>query len=283
VLVERSPALRAGHAEHLPVSDPALAFPPRAGDDDDDEEVLDDRAVGTGPRVVSLAELPAFAVVGVVVANELLDNLAFALVERAEQGWYDVRLGLTDGGLPLVETLVPTGTADAALASRVAPDAAPGARIPLQRAAAAWLDEALSRVERGRVVVIDYASTTPELAARPWTEWVRTYRAHGPGGAPWAELGSQDITCEVDKTQLALARVPDVERTQADFLDAHGLAELVAEGRRQWEEQAHIGDLDALRARSRVAESEALVDPNGLGAFAVLEWVVGDRPAVARQ
>ena len=181
----------------------------------------------------SLAELPAFAVVGVVLANELLDNLAFALVERAEQGWYDVRLGLTDGGQPLVETLVPTGTADAALASRVAPDAVPGARIPLQRAAAAWLDDALSRVERGRVVVIDYASTTPELAARPWTEWVRTYRAHGPGAAPWAELGSQDITCEVDKTQLALARVPDVERTQADFLDAHGLADLVAEGRHQ--------------------------------------------------
>ncbi len=279
VLVERSAALRAAHGEHLPISDPFLAFPPRAGDDGDDEEVLDERGAGTGPRVVSLAELPAVAVVGVVLANELLDNLAFGLLERGGDGWFDVRLALTDGELPLVEALVPAGAADASLAMRLAPDARPGARVPQQRAAATWLDEALSRVGRGRVVVIDYTSTAAELAERPWTEWVRTYRDHQQGRSPWVELGEQDITCEVDKTQLALVRVPDRDRTQAEFLQAHGLAELVAEGRRQWDEQAHVGDLEALRARSRVAESEALTDPAGLGAFAVLEWIVDEGSA----
>ena len=39
-----------------------------------------------------------------------------------------------------------------------------------------------------------------------------------------------------------------------------------------WAERGRIGDLAALRARSRVREAEALTDPVGLGAFTVLEW-----------
>ena len=44
------------------------------------------------------------------------------------------------------------------------------------------------------------------------------------------------------------------------------------EGRAIWRERAAIGDLEAVRARSRVTEAEALLDPAGLGAFRVLEW-----------
>jgi hypothetical protein len=46
----------------------------------------------------------------------------------------------------------------------------------------------------------------------------------------------------------------------------------VDEGRRTWKERAHLGDLRAIAARSRITEAEALVDPGGLGAFRVLEW-----------
>ena len=42
----------------------------------------------------------------------------------------------------------------------------------------------------GRVVVLDYGSTTAELAARPWTDWVRTYRHHERGGAPLGDRAS---------------------------------------------------------------------------------------------
>jgi hypothetical protein len=80
------------------------------------------------------------------------------------------------------------------------------------------------------------------------------------------------VTCEVDVAQLELLRAPDVNRSQAEFLADHGIDALVAEGRRVWQERAHIGDLTALRARSRVGEAEALTDPEGLGAFRVLEW-----------
>ena len=47
----------------------------------------------------------------------------------------------------------------------------------------------------------------------------------------------------------------------------HGIDALVEEGRRVWHERGAIGDLEAVRGRSRVGESEALLDPQGLGSF----------------
>ena len=67
--------------------------------------------------------------------------------------------------------------------------------------------------------------------------------------------------------QLAAVQEPDAVRSQAQFLALHGLDDLVAEGRRVWAERAGVGDLAAVRARSRVREAEALTDPAGLGAF----------------
>ena len=59
---------------------------------------------------------------------------------------------------------------------------------------------------------------------------------------------------------------------QATFLGQYGIDHLVEEGRQVWKEQAGLGDLEALRARSRVVEAEALLDIDGLGGFTVLEW-----------
>ncbi|MEC8970363.1 MAG: hypothetical protein VX808_04375, partial [Actinomycetota bacterium] len=82
--------------------------------------------------------------------------------------------------------------------------------------------------------------------------------------------GSQDVTVEVAVDQLPPGAVAD---TQAAFLRRYGIDDLVEAGRHLWEERAHVGDLEAIRARSRVAEAEALLDPTGLGDFTVLEWV----------
>jgi SAM-dependent MidA family methyltransferase len=131
-------------------------------------------------------------------------------------------------------------------------------------------------LQQGRVVVLDYADTSASLARRPWLEWVRTYRAHERGGHPLDAPGSQDITCEVAVDQLgALVRPPDRDTSQADWLRAHGIDDLVADARATWRERAALGDLEALKARSRVGEADALTDPTGLGAFRVLEWDVG--------
>ena len=49
---------------------------------------------------------------------------------------------------------------------------------------------------------------------------------------------------------------------------------MVAEGQRIWEESAAVGDLAALKAKSRAREAESLMDTVGLGGFLVAEWVV---------
>ena len=191
--------------------------------------------------------------------------------------WLDVLVGLDPGESGFAEVLVPADPAVANLLDRVVPDAPDGARVPVQFAAAEWLRRALLRTgQSGRVVVLDYATTTAGLAGRPQAEWLRTYRSHQRGGALLDTLGRQDITCEVAVDQLALVRRPDVERTQAEFLAAHGIDDLVEAGRRTWEARAGVGDLEAIKGRSRVGEAEALLDP--VGARGVPRARMGDRP-----
>jgi SAM-dependent MidA family methyltransferase len=261
VMVERSPALRGRHGEHLPLAHPATSLGvPGAGD---------------GPVVVSLAELPAAGFTGVIIANELLDNLAFDLLARTDQGWSEVLIGVGGGGTALVRHLVPASEHAADAADRFAPAARTGAVVPWQRQAGEWARDAVELIERGRLVVADYAvERTVELAERPIEEWLRTYRAHEPGGDPLAAVGTADITVEVCIDQLAhLAGEPSSVQRQAEFLRLHGIDALVDEGRRIWSERAHLGDLEAIRGRSRITEAEALLDPGGLGAFSLVEWV----------
>ena len=135
-----------------------------------------------------------------------------------------------------------------------------GARAPRQDAAPAWVEDAVALAGAGgRVLAFDYASTTAALARTA----VAASGCAPTGGTsaaahPLDGLGTQDITCEVAVDQLP---PPTHDRSQADWLRAHGIDELVEEGRRTWRERAAIGDLAAMRARSRVNEAEALARP----------------------
>lgn len=213
----------------------------------------------------SLGELPSEPFDGVIIANELLDNLPIRLAVN-DGGWreaYVVRL--PDGRL--VEQL--SAPFDP-LYPMLPTVAALGARAPIHDAAGAWVERARALVRTGTVVAIDYCvATTAELAARPWREWLRTYRGHERGDHYLAEPGSQDITSEVAIDQLP---EPDTVRPQAHWLQLHGISDLVSEGRAYWEAHAAAPDLSAMRMRSRVSEAEALLDPAGLGGFSVIEW-----------
>jgi hypothetical protein len=68
---------------------------------------------------------------------------------------------------------------------------------------------------------------------------------------------------------------PDAVRSQAQWLQLHDIDELVDEGKRYWEAHAARPDLEAIKMRSRISEAEALLEPNGLGAFLVCEWQAG--------
>lgn len=217
--------------------------------------------------VTSSPHLPATC--HVLLANELLDNLAFDVAVH-DGGWRLAHVAERSGAL--AEVLGPVPDDLARLAALLPSQARHGARAPLASGAAAWLADAMDRADR--VVVLDYAAPTDELAARAWRDWLRTYRGHERGDHPLVAPGTQDITTDVPLDQLAaVVRPPDRVRTQAAFLAAHGIGDLVAEGKRIWTERAHVGDLEAIRMRSRLREGDALTDPEGLGGFTVAEWV----------
>jgi SAM-dependent MidA family methyltransferase len=271
VLVERSPAMRAEQRELLTVEPFEDALGPVVRDDDDAPLAVG----GMGPIVTALDELPAVPLDGVVLANELLDNLPFRLVERGTDAWWEVRVASDDGGLR--ETLVPAVEELAAEADHVAAGAAvaEGTRLPAPTGIPEWMQRCSAALRRGVLVVIDYAATAEELVARGADGWLRTYRAHGRGDAPLAAPGEQDITIDVPREYLVhaaaragfnLAR----DTTQAEWLRSLCVEQLVADARDHWDARAHVGDLEAVRHRSRVTEGAALLDPDGLGAHRVL-------------
>jgi SAM-dependent MidA family methyltransferase len=274
VLVERSAVQR----ELLALEPAERAFGPAVPQEPDEAP----RPVaGIGPIVTSLPELPALELpAGVVLANELLDNLPFRVVERGGGTWREVRVGNENGAF--VEVLVPASPEVAAAADDVAAGlpVSDGARLPVPTATVDWLAGCGHVLRRGLLVVVDYADSASALAARPQSEWLRTYRAHQRGGSPLDTPGSQDITATVPAEHLVAhatrAGFRLVERTtQAEWLAGLGIGDLVDDARGRWRERAAVGDLEAVAALSRVTEAQALTDRAGLGAHAVFVFGKG--------
>lgn len=204
--------------------------------------------------------MPDDPVTGVVFANELFDNLGFQPLLRIDGDWFDAAVDRADDRLDVVPGRPATD----------GPDDGDRLGYIAQRAVADWLAHAQSVLERGRIVMIDYARTSSRAVE------VRTYRGHEPGGDPLTALGGQDITVDVDLEQLARRGLgPDELSTQREWLHELGLGDLVEQGRELWQRGASDGGLEALAGRSRIREAEALCDPSGLGAFTVAQWVRG--------
>jgi len=270
VLVERSARLRAAQAENLPLEPAELVLGASDPPEPDEEPV---GVTGAGPVLAALAELPAGPVTGVVVANELVDNLPFRIVERTPGGWNEIRVAESDGGF--AEIVLPAEEGLASVAGRLvaARDIPAGARLPLPTALSDWLRSAAGMLRRGVIAVIDYGAPVEELAGRGQAGWLRTYRGQRPGGSPLDTPGAQDITADVPAEALqraaaAAGLVVLTETTQAEWLRTLGVEELVEEARAAWHGRA-ANDLAAIAARSRVQEADALLDPAGLGAHRV--------------
>ncbi len=250
VLVELSPAQRALHPEH--------------------------------PLVASVAQvsdvLPQGVSAGVIVANELLDNMPFDVVRRTGGGWEELRVTVEDGVSDRFSLVAAPASGELVAGL---PEVATGTRVPVQRAARSWVAEAHRVLGTGRIVALDYGATTEVLAERAGRSddpaaglgWLRTHRDHDDGSWWLADPGSCDITADMALDQVQADHRAEV-CTQAEFLRGYGIDELVAEGRAAWAERAGVGDLDALKSRSRTREAEALLDPTGMGAFNVLVWTV---------
>ena len=226
------------------------------------------------PEIKSIAEMPLQIENGIIFANELLDNLPFDIYESTDGGrWNEVRVGIQNGNL--TEVLVtPMGNQPEFSLEKS------GIRVPFQRAAQEWLEMAFSTLKNGRVVVVDYA--VDQFPVPVERNWLRTYKEHQQTNHPLLDPGTKDITCDIDISQLSHVRAPTSIRTQRQWLIDLGIERVVSEGKKYWLENAHKPDLAALEARSRIAESEALLDGKGLGGFKIIEWEVKSSPQIAQ-
>jgi SAM-dependent MidA family methyltransferase len=283
VLVEVSSALRDEQRERLDLEPPDEALGPFARQSHDDAP---QHVSGSGPVFTALADLPALELSGVVVANELLDNLPFGIAEMSalrpnerrpnERLWQEVRVALGPLG-GFAEVLVPAEAADARALDAVTADLAvpPGARLPIPRGVDAWLERCGQVLRHGTVIAIDYVDDVRGIVERGAQGWLRAYGRHERGGSPLDAPGDYDITADLVREQLVHAvrrsgMTLAADQSQAEWLRDLGIDDLVEEGRRTWEERAHIGDLEALAGRSRISEASALTDPAGLGAHRVV-------------
>ena len=213
--------------------------------------------------VESRETMPDGPITGVILANELLDNLPFRLFVF-DGSWMEVFVSQAAGG-QFVEVLRTPDVVPSCL-----PQTAPlGSRAPVQDAAVSWVRDALSKIGHGRLLLFDYCSTsTPDIALAPWREWLRTYRDQGRGTHYLSDPGSQDITAQVMLDQLPSSFSSS---SQADFLKQWSIDDLVREGATYWENMKHAPDVAAMKMRSRSTELAELIHVSSLGGFKVLE------------
>lgn len=227
---------------------------------------------GLLPEGRILVELPE-KVRGVILANELLDNLPMAIAQRLDGEWRERWVDEEDETLHFVDADPRSEVLD--WLDSYAGEVPDGGWVEVQLAARSWLDDALRKLEAGSVVTIDYGDTAENLVPRRSDGTLRTYRAHHLGPHPLDEPGATDITADVNFTAL----IDTAERAgasvalhrQDDFLAGLGLRDRLTQFRHAELETARSSDeMERLRLRSLKTEAETLMHPRGLGDFRVL-------------
>jgi SAM-dependent MidA family methyltransferase len=181
-------------------------------------------------------------------------------------GVRELFVDVSDAGFAWVEAEPSTP----ALAARLAAEdvrLADGEVTEVCLALDAWLAEATASLERGVVVLVDYAAEPLDLhgAARP-SGTLRAFARHAVGADPLRHVGRQDLTATVDlaavRASAASAGLKLVgESTQAELLASVGTASLTARFLRDGDVQA------AIELRSALAR---LMDPRFMGGYRVL-------------
>ena len=178
-----------------------------------------------------------------------------SISSTSRRRWFEVRVGLD--GDRLAETLVP-GDGPELMRPRVHVSRC-------RHAARRWVRDAASSGRRGGVRL---RATRPRRWPRDPGEWLRTYRGHHRGAAPARRS-------RLSRTSPARSRSTNCRRrracaTQADWLRAHGIDELVEQGRRAGR-NATLADLEAIGPQPHHG-SRSPHRPGGLGGFCVMEW-----------
>lgn len=188
-----------------------------------------------GDRVSWLDTLPAeFS--GCLLANEILDAMPVAMIEKRAGAWLERGLVLRDAEIEWDTRPAPPLLAEAAAAIEAELGPLPEAYVSeVNLAGAAWLRSIATMLGQGALIAIDYGFPRaeyyhPQRSAGTLSCHYRHHSHHDPLWLP----GLCDITAHVDFTAMADAALDaglDVlgYSSQARFLLNCGLADLLAD------------------------------------------------------
>ena len=231
------------------------------------------RLANMGLRVSEgLGDLAPFE--GVVVANELLDNLPFALAQSSGPDAAEIRIGHEGGRF--VEVTVPWARP---LPRGLAPTIADERRTTIPFGAIRFVEALAASMRRGAALLIDYG-----VADGP-TGGAHGYRDQRETSDVLSAPGTTDITAGVDLSMLAAAAdasglVVHGPVPQAAALDALGYgrwAETMREMRSMLQRAGRHAE--ATRVWGARSQASLLVDPAGWGR---LWWLVLSTPDLPR-
>ncbi len=217
-----------------------------------------DRPAGLPSTALWTDELPR-GLTGLLFANEWLDNVPLDAGEVDADGVLRyVEVDTATGGQRLGE---PVSAADAAWAERWWPVDGPGAVVEFGGPRDAAWARAVTGLERGLAVAVDYGHT----AGRRPPFGTHTGFRDGREVAPLPD-GSCDITAHVALDSAAVPGLHSLWTTQREALRALGVS-----GGRPPLALASTDPAGYLRALGGAGEGAELTDPGGLGGFG---WLV---------
>lgn len=202
-------------------------------------------------------------VTGLLLANEWLDNVPCPIAEQTSDG---PRLVLVDPATGMESPGPPPEPADAAWLERWWPLDQPGQRAEIGRPREEAWRAAVSQVQRGLAVAIDYAHTRDDRPAHGSLSGFRD----GHEVTPIPD-GSCDITAHVALDACAAAsRAPAVMLSQRAAMRALGISATLPD-----RDLAQTDPAAYVRALQATSDAGELTDPGGLGAFTWLVQVIG--------
>lgn len=212
--------------------------------------------------------LPPLSLHGCCLSNEVADALPFHRVRLTSDGLRETYVDVE--GDKFREVLGPLSSPEVEpYVARYCPDIRPGQAVEACPSALGWMQQQVDALARGMVLVIDYGGTSADLCASARIDGTPAcYHRHTLNREPLTRIGQQDITAHVNFTALAEAGLRAGGEiagytSQATFLTSTGLGDVLQAA---WTAE---NDEQSTFARTR-SEVEALIRPDGLGAFRVL-------------
>lgn len=208
---------------------------------------------------------------GAVVANEVLDALPVHRVVGRSRGIRELLVTLDEAGAFAWHEAAPTSPALAARLAAGGVSLGEGQVTEVCLSLDRWLADATRPLERGVVVLIDYAQEPAELHGPTHPHGtLRAFAAHAVGADPFRHVGRQDLTATVDLAAVragasAAGLEALAETTQAELLANAGTADLTD----AWLRAPGATVQDAIALRSAL---QRLMDPRAMGGFRVLAY-----------